>query len=184
MNESPDKDEAQGEPSDKLPTDVLADKDVHVSVRILGSHEPPFELVLEREAPLLEVLARGLAESHNQLIPVPNPPVDRLHNLRHGEEGLAIPDLDQPLWQYLRQPAASRDFGIELVRAFRVNTKWAVAPRPELTAREILGLVGLDYQQYTLYKLGSAIPLPLDQPVKIVRGEVFEAQRDGKYGNA
>jgi hypothetical protein len=157
---------------------------IRVTVRVIGSHEHPFELLLDHAAPVLEVLERGLDESHEQLKPPPNPPIDKLHDLQHGEEGPPIADLDQPLWQYLRKPDTSHHFGIELVLAFRVNTKWAVSPKPELTPREILELVGLDFQQYTLYEPGSAVPLPLDQPIKIIRGKVFEAQRDGKYGNA
>jgi hypothetical protein len=79
---------------------------------------------------------------------------------------------------------ATRDFGIELTLAIRVNTRWDVATSESMTPREILALpqIALDFQQYTLYLPGSAEPLPLDAPVAITRGEVFEAQRDGKYG--
>ena len=157
---------------------------VKVSVEILETGQGPYQLRLEREAPLAEVLERGLTDSGNQLVPEPVPPVDRLHNLRHKEVGPAIANLEEPLWKYLREPHITHDFGIELVRAFRVNTRWAVAPDPKMTPRQILGLVDLDYQQYTLYRPGSSDPLPLDSPIEMKRGEVFEAQRDGKYGAA
>jgi len=157
---------------------------VKVSVQVLEPHQGPYHLELEREAPLAEVLERGLEKSGNQLSPEPRPPVDKLHNLRHDQVGPAITDLEEPLWKYLREPHTTHDFGIELVRAFRVNTRWAVAPEPQMTPRQILGLVGLDYQQYTLYRPGSSDPLPLDSPIEMKRGEVFEAQRDGKYGAA
>lgn len=75
-------------------------------------------------------------------------------------------------------------FGIELVLAFRVNVRWAVAPAPQMTPRQILALpaINLPYEQYTLYLPGSSDPLPLDTPITITRGEALEAQRDGKYG--
>jgi hypothetical protein len=157
---------------------------VKVSVEILETGQGPYELKLERETPLAEVLERGLTESGNQLVPEPQPPLDKLHNLRHKEVGPAIANLEEPLWKYLREPHTTHDFGIELVRAFRVNTRWAVALEPQMTPRQILALVGLDFQQYTLYRPGSVDPLPLDSPVEMKRGEVFEAQRDGKYGAA
>lgn len=160
------------------------ERHVHVSVRIIGADEEPVRLELEREATLRQVLERGLERAGKQLVPPPDPPLDLLHNLKHEAVGPVITDLTQPLWQYLRQPGTTHDFGIELVRAFRVNTRWAVAPQEHMTPREILDLVGLDYTQYTLYPERSADFYQLDVPITITRGQVFEAQRDGKYGCA
>jgi hypothetical protein len=161
---------------------VAQGRHVSVAVKILPTGHP-FHFELERESPLLEVLERGLELSGSRLIPPPSPPLDKLHDLLHGHTGPAITDLDQPLWEYLRHPDTSGDFGIQLVLAFRVNARWAVAPEPAMTPREILKLVGLDFEQYTLYAQGSSVPLPLDTAIKILWGEVFEAQRDGKYGS-
>ena len=68
--------------------------------------------------------------------------------------------------------------------AFRVNIRWAVATAPQMTPKQILALpaINLPFEQYTLYLSGSSDPLPLDTPITIRRGEVLEAQRDGKYG--
>jgi hypothetical protein len=119
------------------------------------------------------------------LPPAPQNPLDLLHDLeKHGHVGPPITDLEQALAAYLKEKGTSPHFGIELVLAFRVNTRWAVAPKPDMTPKEILGLpaIGLDYQQYTLYLPGSNDPLPLDKPIHLTRGEALEAQRDGKYG--
>ena len=84
----------------------------------------------------------------------------------------------------MKGKGTTKDFGIELVLAFRVNTRWAVATSSDMTPKQILALpgIGLDYQQYTLYLPGSSDPLPLDKPIHLERGAALEAQRDGKYG--
>jgi hypothetical protein len=71
-----------------------------------------------------------------------------------------------------------------LARTLRVNTRWDVAPKPELTPLEILALpkIHLDPAEYSLYLPECTEPLPPDKPVKIERGQDFEAQRDGRYG--
>jgi hypothetical protein len=53
-----------------------------------------------------------------------------------------------------------------------------------MTPRQILALptINLDFQTYTLYLPNNSTPLPLDTPVPVDRGSVFEAQADGKYG--
>lgn len=158
---------------------------VHVTLRLLLDG-PEARFQLPDNAALLEVLQEGAKRLLVELLP-PSPlkPLDRLHgDLRHGEMGPAIENLDQPLGAYLKEKGTTHDFGIELVLAFRVNTRWAVATAPQMTPRQILALqeINLDYQQYTLYLPGSADPLPLDQPIAITRGLSLEAQRDGKYG--
>ena len=118
-------------------------------------------------------------------LPTEDAPLDRLHNIvKHDQVGPAIENLDQAVGDFVERPGTSKDFGIELVLAFRVNTRWAVAPKPELSPREILALppINLDYQQYSLYLPNSTTLLPLDTAIKIERGMAFEAQRDGKYG--
>ncbi len=160
-------------------------RQVPVTVRVLPAGEVA-RLRLPANAALREVLEAGATRLHVELLPpAPQEPLDRLHGiLRHGEAGPAIENLDQSLEAYLADKDATHDFGIELVLAFRVNTRWAVATAPQMTPRQILALpaINLDYQQYTLYMPGSADPLPLDTPITITRGEALEAQHDGKYG--
>lgn len=164
---------------------AAAHHELHVTTRLLPhGHEAHFHL--PANAPLLEVLEEGGKHLHVQLLPpAPQKPLDLLHDLScEGHAGPPITDLDQALGTYLKEKGTTPHFGIELVLAFRVNTRWAVAPKPDMTPREILALpaIGLDYQQYTLYMPGSNDPLPLDKPIHLKRGEALEAQRDGKYG--
>jgi hypothetical protein len=159
--------------------------EVQVTTRVLpAGAEARFKL--PENAALREVLEEGARRAGVPLLP-PSPlmPLDRLHDiLKHDQVGPAIDDLDQPLGPYLKEKGATKDFGIELVLAFRVNTRWAVATKPQMTPREILALPGinLDPAQYTLYPPESAKLLPLDDPITITRGMALEAQRDGKYG--
>jgi hypothetical protein len=160
-------------------------RQVHVTIRLLpAGSEAKFNL--PENASLREVLDEGSQELHLDLLPpAPLEPLDRLHGiLKHDEVGPAIANLDQSLGAYLDEKGNTPNFGIELVLAFRVNTRWAVAIGPQMTPKQILALpsINLDYQQYTLYPPGSATPLPLEQAITITRGEAFEAQRDGKYG--
>jgi hypothetical protein len=159
--------------------------DVHVTARLLPhGHEATFDL--PDNAALLEVLEQGARHLKVHLLPpAPERPLDRLHDLAHHHHvGPAIENLDQALGAYLKEKGTTPHFGIELVLAFRVNTRWAVATKPEMTPREILALpaINLDYQQYTLYLPESCDPLALDTPIHLKRGEALEAQRDGKYG--
>jgi hypothetical protein len=159
---------------------------VHVTVELLPhGHQAKFHL--PGNAALLEVLEEGARHLDVHLLPPrPDKPLDQLHDLSHHHAGPAIENLDQALAAYLKEKGTTPHFGIELVLAFRVNTRWAVAVKPEMTPKEILALPGinLDYQQYTLYLPGSSDPLPLDKPIHLKRGEALEAQRDGKYGEA
>ncbi len=162
-----------------------AQHEIQVTSRLLTPDAETFKFKLAQTAPLLEVLQRGAEFAHVTLLPTKDAPLDRLHNIvRHDEVGPAIDDLDQAVGEFVTRPGTSRNFGIEVVLAFRVNTRWAIAPKPELSPREILALpeINLDYQQYSLYFPNSTDLLPLDTPIKIERGTAFEAQRDGRYG--
>jgi len=157
----------------------------HVTTRLLpAGHEAKFDV--PANAPLIEVLEVGAKRLGVHLLPpAPQKPLDQLHDIsQHGHVGPPIHNLDQALGSYLKEKETTPHFGIELVLAFRVNVRWAVATKPEMTPKEILALpaINLDYQQYTLYLPESATPLPLDQPITLKRGEALEAQRDGKYG--
>ncbi len=159
--------------------------EVTVTARVLPS-AASVRFKIPETAPLLQLLKEGARQLGVDLLPpAPQQPLDQLHNLgKHDLVGPAIDDLQQPVGEYLKAKETTKDFGIEMVLAFRVNTRWTVAPKPQMTPREILALpaINLDPSQYTLYASGSANALPLDTPVAITRGMAFEAQRDGKYG--
>jgi hypothetical protein len=156
---------------------------IHVSVDFLESELEAQKFKLPENASLLEVMQVGARLASVTLLPNGENPLDRLHAiLKHGEIGPPIEDLRQALGNFIHDRDGKHNFGIELVRAFRVNTRWAVAPQPEMTPHQILALLGLNFQEYTLYQPGSVTPLPLDTAIPVERGTVFEAQRDGKYG--
>ena len=159
-------------------------REIKVSVRLLGSPDS-IDFRLPETATLLELLQEGAAWLGQQLLPSAEAPFDRLRNvLRHDEVGPPIADLEQELGDVIKEHGTTRDFAIELVLSFHVNARWAIAPRPSLTPREIVALDGikLDPTEYTLYLPGSGDPLPIDTPITITRGMLLEAQRDGKYG--
>jgi hypothetical protein len=136
---------------------------------------------------LLTMMRQGAAALGMSLLPPATDvrPLDLLRWLeRNGSYSPAISDLDQALWTFLRAPRGPRRFGIELVRAFSVNTKWAVG-LPTMSPREILALpqINLPFQEYSLYRPGSSRELPLDEQMSITRRDHFEAVRDGKYGS-
>jgi len=157
--------------------------EIHVSTRVLQSESEEQKFKLPESAPLLEVLQVGARLATVTLLPNSEDPLDKLHALlKHDDVGPPIDDLRQALGNFIHDRDGKHNFGIELVRVFRVNTRWAVAPQPEMTPRQILDLLGLNFQEYTLYRPGSATPLPLETAIPVERGSVFEAQRDGKYG--
>lgn len=157
--------------------------EIHVSTQVLQSESEEQKFKLPESAPLLEVMQVGAQLASVTLLPNGENPLDRLHALlKHDEVGPPIEDLRQALGDFVHDGHGKHHFGIELVRVFRVNTRWGVAPHPEMTPHQILDLLGLNFQEYTLYRPGSATPLPLDTAIPVERGTVFEAQRDGKYG--
>jgi hypothetical protein len=155
----------------------------HVTVRVLCHGEgKEHRLEFSSAVLLLDVLLTGAEAAGVRLLPPGDEPLDRLLAVHEGKVGPAIEQLDEPLDKYLQREGTSHHFAIELLDIFAVNTRWVIAPRPELSPREILSLVGLSHEEYTLYPPHSDHVLPLDVPVKICRGERFEAQKDGKYG--
>jgi hypothetical protein len=157
--------------------------EVNVTACLLPGRTDEQTFKILESVPLVEIMRRWASATGHQLLPNPEAPLDRLHNIvKHDEVGPAINDLQQPTGEYIKAPHTSHDFGVELVRAFRVNTRWWVAPKESMTPHEILDQAGLDYQEYTLYRPESPTPLPLDTALPITRGDIFEAQRDGKYG--
>lgn len=165
--------------------DDHGEREIRLTAIILDPRSEQFRFDLPRHSQLLEVLQTGANLAAAQLLPNDDEPLDQLRNFTNDRDlGPPIADLTEDIGTFVRRPHTTRHFGIELVRAFRVNTRWAVAPEASMTPRQILELplIGLDYTQYTLYLPGSTEPLPLEVDVRVARGQAFEAQRDGRYG--
>jgi hypothetical protein len=145
-------------------------------------HAKPFKMALV--STLLEVLEKSAKELGVQLLPNSDKPLDRLHGIyAHERVGESL-DLEITLAQFLEVKPMTHLFGVELVRAIRVNTRWLIAPEERMTPKSILALAGLSWEEYSLYTPPeSTQPLPPDSDIPLSRGELFEAQRDGKYGS-
>jgi hypothetical protein len=159
-------------------------REVEVSAELAGDpehHRHHFHA--SRDAPLLEVLDEGARKLGVHLLPKSAEPLDRLHGVyEHHEIGPAL-DLSLTLAEFLREKPRTHHFAVELVLAIRVNTRWRVAPERDMTPRAILALADLSADEYSLYFPPDSVdPLPPDTPVALHRGQRFEAQRDGKYG--
>lgn len=159
-------------------------KDVELSVELLDhpQHEHRHFHAL-RSARLLEILDEGARKLDVKLLPDPEAPLDHLRGVyEHHDIGEPL-DLEITLEEFLQHERPTHHFAVQLVLAIQVNTRWRVAPEKEMTPKAILALAGLSWEEYSLYfPPDSKEPLPPDTPVKLHRGERFEAQRDGKYG--
>jgi hypothetical protein len=132
---------------------------------------------------LREIMGHGAKALGEELLPPDAPvPLDFLRNRRGSEWSEPIPDLKTPLWVALAQ-GDSRHFGIEYRLAVRINARWGVAPHDPITPRQLLQAFEFNPAEYSLYHTHSADPLPADTPIKVHRGECFEAQKDGRYGS-
>jgi hypothetical protein len=155
---------------------------VDVTVHVSGHPTQVFEI--GSHATLLKVMHRAVSLAGAELLPPRQPTFDLLHAMKGEHVGPVIEHLDLSLDDYLHHAGHQPHFTIELVRAFRVNTRWDVAPADMMSPREILALprIHLDYTKYSLYLPEQNDELPLDTPIKIERGTDLEAQADGKYG--
>lgn len=159
-------------------------KEAEISVELFDDAEHQrkhFRVV--KTALLLDVLDEGARKLDVKLLPNPQQPLDLLRGVyRDHETGVPL-NLDLTLAEFLMQEPVTHHFAVELVLAIQINTRWRVAPRQEMTPRAILELAGLSPAEYSLYHpCDSVEPLPPDTPIKLHRGQRFEAQRDGKYG--
>ena len=155
---------------------------VGVTVHVSGHPTQTFKI--GSGATLLEVMESAAASAGLALLPPKQKPFDRLHAMNGEQLGETIDHLQQTLGKYLSQKDHEPHFTVELVRAIHVNTRWDVAPKEEMSPREILALprIHLDHTKYSLYLPESTKELPLDTPIKLERGVDLEAQADGKYG--
>ena len=110
---------------------------VHVSTQIQGHGIETFSVSCH--ATLLELMAEGAVRLTGlSVLPPTEHPFDRLYSMNGEEPGQVIENLHQTIDEYLRHPDMTPHFAIELLRTFRVNTRWDVAPKPELSPKEIL----------------------------------------------
>lgn len=163
------------------------DKDRNLKVQV-GFRELPNGHEVKFKASLTDTLLAVFQEGAEQLGKPLLPPgsKDTLDLLRCRERHGAgwsdpITGLDRLLWLALAQ-GCTRHFGIEYVLAVKINTKWAVAPSPTMTPRKLLTSFGFDPSQFSLYAPDSTEPLPPDTPISLHRGDMFEAQKDDRYG--
>lgn len=136
-----------------------------------------------KTALLLEILDEGATKLDVKLLPNPQAPLDALRPVYSDHEAGAPLNLDLTLAEFLKKKPVTHDFAVDLVLAIQINTRWRVAPREQMTPEAILELADLPPAEYSLYyPCDSVQPLPPDVPVDLHRGQRFEAQRDGKYG--
>jgi hypothetical protein len=156
---------------------------VNLTVEILKSatHESQ-RLRIDGQQSLLHVLDEGAKALNENLLPTAEAPFDHLRGIyQHDQAGPQL-DLNLTLDEFLDEKPVTHRFGIELVLAIRVNTRWREAPAQSMTPKDILSLFGLSSQEYSLYLPDGKEPLAVDTPIDLHRGEAFEAQKDGKYG--
>lgn len=173
-----------GQKHGRLPEKFKAVK-VTVSVRELPDGKR-YQFKAKLTDTLRQVFEQGAQELGKPLLPPPpTSPLDTFHCRKRGNNEWSEPltELDRPLWLALAQ-GCTRRFGIAYVLAVKINTKWGVAPSEHVTPRELLTSFGFDPAQFSLYCADSADLLPPDTPLAIQRGDMFEAQKDGRYGSA
>ncbi len=134
---------------------------------------------------LLEIFEKAAHELGQPLLPpAPAKPLDFFRmGLRDGQWSEPLSDLGLPLWKALAE-GFSRHVAVEYRLLVRINTKWGVPSSAAITPRLLLTEFGFDPAQFSLYKPHSSVPLPPDTPIDVVRGEHFEAQKDGRYGGS
>jgi hypothetical protein len=162
----------------------LESKEVEIRAALLPDADNAKHFRMSLVATLLEVLDKSAAELNVQLLPNFDKPLDRLHGIYRGQEVGEALNLELTLSKFLEDKPETNLFGVELVRAIRVNTRWLIAPEEQMTPKSILALAGLAWEEYSLYSPPDSLqPLPPDTNITLFRGKEFEAQRDGKYGS-
>jgi hypothetical protein len=157
----------------------------HVEVSVELLHGPRHEhrhFKIRRDALLLAVLDEGARKLEVKLLPNPEAPLDQLRPVYEHHVGEAL-NLGMTLGDFLTHEHPTHHFAVDLVLAIQINTRWRVAPEKKMPPKAILALAGLSWEEYSLYFPADSVePLPPDTPVELCRGQRFEAQRDGKYG--
>jgi len=159
--------------------------DAEFNVKVLHhpDHEPK-HVHAKDDATMLEVMDKAAHKLDVKLLPNPHTPLDQMRGVYEDHRVGEPLNLNETVEEFLRHEPTTHHLAIELVLAIEINTRWRVAPEKEMTPKAILALAGLSWEQYSLYyPTDSVDPLPPDTPVKLHRGQRFEAQRDGKYGS-
>jgi Prokaryotic E2 family E len=130
---------------------------------------------------LREVFEHGAQELGKPLLPSSSMPLDTLHYRKRGDWSESLTGFDRPLWLALAQ-GSTRRLGIDYKLVVKINTKWGIAPLADATPRTLLEAFGFSPNEFSLYAMDSAEPLPPDTPLALQRGQTFEAQKDGRYG--
>jgi hypothetical protein len=160
-----------------------AKRDAEISVELLHKPEDRKHFRVPRDFKLLEVLDEGAEKLSVKLLPNLEKPLDHLRGIYENHHAGEPLNLELTLEDSLREQPSTHHFAVDLVLAIQINTRWRIAPEKEMTPKAILALAELPWQEYSLYyPADSVVPLPPDTPVKLDRGQRFEAQRDGKYG--
>jgi hypothetical protein len=186
MQEIPNIQTDGGAPEAALGAHKITTESDEVKFRVEVLHHPDYEpkhLQVKRNATLLEVMDEAARKLDVKLLPNSHTPLDQLRGVyEHHRVGEPLA-LNETVEDFLRQEPKTHHLAIELVLALEINTRSRIAPEKEMTPKAILALAGLSWEQYSLYYPADCVdPLPPDTPVKLHRGQRFEAQRDGKYG--
>lgn len=165
----------------KLPPKLLKKK-ITLKVRNwITNEEVKFKALLNDT--LGEVFAKAAEVLKTPLLPpLPNQPLDVLRCQMQHKSWEIITNLDEPLWIALIR-GCKRNFAIEYKLIVKINSQWGIAPSKNATPRELLTQFGMDAQEFTLYPTDSSQEYPVDTPLNIKRGDMFEAQKDGRYGD-
>jgi hypothetical protein len=173
--------ETKTEVSEKVSAHARHYAEIKVEVLDQAVHERQ-QLHVPQEITMLEILVEGAEKLRVPLLPSAENPLDRLHKIHGNQVGEAL-NLELVLEDLLEQEPGIHRFGIELVLAIQINTRWRIASESRMSPKDILTLADLPWQEYSLYfPCDSVEPMPPDTPIELQRGYRFEAQRDGKYG--
>lgn len=131
-----------------------------------------------------EVLGDGAQALGRRILPPgPAAPLDLLRGqLHNGVWSEPITDLSQILRRALNKQF-NKEFAIEFRLIVKINALWGLAPAKEVTPRQLLAAFGMDASEFTLYPPDSETEYPADTPIQLKRGDKFEAQKDGRYGD-
>ena len=181
--ESLDMEEGLPEEILKISEQEILDLKIPFKINILPSGE--FKTVLIKVSDSVKQVMHIIAKEFDQKIlpPEPEQPLDQLFYYdRHNHLMGPASDLTTPIWKVITQHHARLKLSLKLSLTIQVNANWKIAPKEEMTPREIMQLFELDSSQYSLYHLHGTDPLPVDTAIKLHRGERLVAIKDGKYG--
>ncbi|MGB7202172.1 MAG: E2/UBC family protein [Pyrinomonadaceae bacterium] len=158
-------------------------RDVNLTARVWEkNNDVNFKAKLDDT--LGEVLEKaGKALGEKILPPEPAAPLDLLRGrLHNGQWSDPITDLSQLLGRALKE-RFDKHFAVEYMLVVKINALWGISPTNTPTPRQLLAAFGMDASEFTLYPPDSSEPYPVDRPIKVRRGQKFEAQKDGRYGD-